>query len=155
MIRRAKLADLEQIEKLSAASVSAAHWPIEVYASMLRGEGPARMLLVAENSLRSLVGVLVVLCQAEEWELENIVVAADERQKGIGRELISKLVAEANAGGAEKILLEVRVSNSPAIRLYQSCGFEIWSTRKSYYSNPLEDAIVMIKKIGKSALEIS
>lgn len=153
MIRRAKLADLEQIKKLTMTSASAAHWPMEVYGGMLRGEGPARLLLVAENSSQ-LIGILVALCQTEEWELENIVVAIDQRRKGIGRELMSQFVAEARKSGAEKIFLEVRASNSAAMRLYQSCGFEIWSTRKSYYSNPLEDAVMMARKIEKSALEI-
>jgi ribosomal-protein-alanine N-acetyltransferase len=147
MIRRAKLADLEQIVNLSDASASAAHWPVEVYASMLRGEGQARVVLVAENPSQLSIGMLVALCQTEDWELENIVVSASERQKGIGRKLMDALIAEAIAGGAEKILLEVRASNLAAIRLYQSCGFEIWSTRKSYYSNPLEDAVVMTKKM--------
>jgi ribosomal-protein-alanine N-acetyltransferase len=155
MIRRANLADLVQITKLSQTSVSAAHWSTEVYASMLRGEGPARMLLVAEDTSRSLTGVLVALCQTDEWELENIVVASGERRKGIGRELMKELFAEANAARAGKIFLEVRASNSDAIRLYQRCGFEVTATRKSYYSNPLEDAVLMSKKIEKSALENS
>jgi len=155
MIRRANLADLENISKLCITSATAAHWPIEVYASVLRGEGPVRLCLVAQDAAGILTGVLVALCQTEEWELENIVVAHDQQRKGIGREMMCRFIAEAMAHHASAILLEVRASNSAAQRFYQSCGFKIAATRKSYYSNPLEDALVMTRKFGKSALEIS
>ena len=153
MIRRADSCDLAYLPQLSQDD-TAAHWAEDVYDRMLKGNGPKRLLLVAEEA-GELCGLLVALRETPEWELENVAVASHRRRRGIGRELMDELITEATAGGAEKIFLEVRSSNSVAIRLYQSCGFEIWSTRKSYYSNPLEDAVVMTKKIGKSALEIS
>ena len=153
MIRRADLRDLNQLTQLSRDD-SAAHWAEDVYARMLKEAGLRRLLLVAEEA-GELYGLLVALRETPEWELENIVVASQGRRRGIGRELMDELVSEAVAGGAEKILLEVRASNHAAMRLYQSCGFETVATRKSYYSNPLEDAILMARKIGNPARENS
>jgi len=153
MIRHADSCDFHQMAQLSQ-DATAAHWAEDVYQNMLKGEGPQRLLLVAEEA-GELCGLLVALRETSDWELENIVVASHRRRRGIGGDLMDELIAKATVGGAEKILLEVRASNVAAISLYQSCGLEIWSTRKSYYSNPLEDAVLMIKKIGKSALEIS
>lgn len=46
----------------------------------------------------------------------------------------------------KQIILEVRESNTPAINLYEKYGFEKYARRTEYYSNPVEDAIIMIKK---------
>jgi ribosomal-protein-alanine N-acetyltransferase len=154
MVRRADSCDLENIVNLCEKSATAAHWPKEVYSRILQNEEPRRQLLVAEE-VGELCGVLVALCSAEEWELENIVVASHRQLRGIGRALLKELIIAAEQANAESILLEVRKSNIAARKLYQSCGFEETGTRKSYYSNPLEDAVVMKKKIENSALEIS
>jgi ribosomal-protein-alanine N-acetyltransferase len=77
-----------------------------------------------------------------EWELENIVVADAARRRGVGRGLLSEFVAHARTGNANAIFLEVRKSNESARALYRKAGFEETGLRKSYYSNPTEDAIL-------------
>ena len=49
-----------------------------------------------------------------------------------------------------EIFLEVRASNEPAIKLYSSFGYEQIAVRKRFYSNPIEDAIIMKKKVGEN-----
>jgi ribosomal-protein-alanine N-acetyltransferase len=83
-----------------------------------------------------------------EGEITNVAVAADFRRRGIGRALISELVARAGKRGVSRIVLEVRVSNHPAIALYEQMGFCRVGTRKGFYDFPKEDADIMIREIS-------
>jgi len=76
------------------------------------------------------------------WELENIVVAATARRRGIGQRLLGELIEEVRSTQGSEISLEVRQSNHDARSLYRKAGFEAVGLRKSYYSNPPEDAIL-------------
>lgn len=51
--------------------------------------------------------------------------------------------------GIKTIHLEVRCSNTNARHMYESLGFEEVNVRKHYYTNPCEDAIVMVKTIAE------
>jgi ribosomal-protein-alanine N-acetyltransferase len=77
-----------------------------------------------------------------EWELENIVVAATARRKGIGTGLLAELVKHVRSAQGSEIFLEVRQSNHHARALYRKLGFEETGLRKGYYSNPPEDAVL-------------
>lgn len=86
----------------------------------------------------------------DEAEIVNVTVEKAERRKGIGRQMLSELL-ENNAGrGVTAFMLEVRVSNTPAISLYQSLGFQIEGTRRRFYENPVEDAYVMGKRLSEA-----
>ncbi|MGA9305048.1 MAG: GNAT family N-acetyltransferase [Candidatus Sulfotelmatobacter sp.] len=76
------------------------------------------------------------------WELENIVVAATARRRGIGQRLLGELIEQVRSTQGSEISLEVRESNHDARSLYRKAGFEEVGLRRSYYSNPLEDAIL-------------
>jgi [ribosomal protein S18]-alanine N-acetyltransferase len=76
------------------------------------------------------------------WELENIVVAATARRRGMGQRLLGELIEEVRSTQGSEISLEVRQSNHDARSLYRKAGFEEVGLRKSYYSNPPEDAIL-------------
>lgn len=84
---------------------------------------------------------------APEWEIENIVVAPKVRRKGIGRQLVDALLAAAGETNSESVFLEVRESNAAARKLYESAGFQQNGRRKSYYSDPPEDAILYRKDL--------
>jgi ribosomal-protein-alanine N-acetyltransferase len=77
-----------------------------------------------------------------EWELENIVVAEAARRRGVGETLLRAFIAHARAGRGNRIFLEVRGSNHAARSLYRKAGFEEAGIRKSYYFDPVEDAIL-------------
>jgi len=76
------------------------------------------------------------------WELENIVVAATARRRGVGQRLLGELIEQARSTQGSEISLEVRQSNHDARSLYRKAGFEEVGLRRSYYSNPPEDAIL-------------
>jgi len=100
-------------------------------------------VLVAENNASSqTVGFLVAHQLRPEWELENIVVSGSEQRKGLGKRLLSAFIARVKRAAGASILLEVRESNVAARALYEKSGFSQVGARKSYYQNPLEDAIL-------------
>ena len=82
----------------------------------------------------------------EESEVQNIAVDIPFRKRGIGSELLSFLHDFAKEKGAEISFLEVRVSNAPAISLYQKFSYQTVAVRKRYYPDG-EDALVMKKEL--------
>lgn len=86
---------------------------------------------------------------ADEAELLTIAVLPDARRKGIGRTLLSGLVAEVEARGALRLFLEVSVENDSAIALYRGAGFARIGLRRGYFSDAgrAVDALVMQKVI--------
>ena len=90
-----------------------------------------------------ILGYAGVLMVPDECDITKISVRGDQRRQGIGRALLEELQRRLPAFGVRKIFLEVRKSNTAAVRLYESCGFAAVGERKKYYAEPVEDAIVM------------
>ena len=82
----------------------------------------------------------------DEADIMNVAVHPDYRRQGIAENLINTLVAELKNRGCHALLLEVRVSNTPAITLYEKLGFAQVGCRKNYYRNPKEDALILRKE---------
>lgn len=78
-------------------------------------------------------GFAVVMPLLDEAELLNIVIAAPQQGQGLGQVLLSGVLQQLRQQGCQRILLEVRASNTPARRLYQRCGFRETGLRKHYY----------------------
>jgi ribosomal-protein-alanine N-acetyltransferase len=136
-IRIAEFNDLGAILALERQTTGAAHWTAEQY-KQLMGSG---VVLVAEQADR-LCGFISAQAVAGEWEIENVVVAAQWLRRGIGNELIKALMKRARNQAAAAILLEVRESNLAARGLYEKRGFREVGRRRSYYADPVEDAIL-------------
>lgn len=102
-----------------------------VFLMAFEGENPA-----------GYVGLSAVL---DEGYMGNLAVYESYRRKGIGRALMLELIKECKALDLAFITLEVRASNTPAIKLYESLGFAQVGRRKNYYKEPLEDALLLTK----------
>ena len=94
-----------------------------------------------ENS--NIVGYIGMYLSFDEGDITNVAVSPAHRKKGYGEALVSKAKELAKEKQLEMILLEVRVSNAPAISLYKKMGFEELGIRKKFYEHPVEDAIIM------------
>lgn len=153
-IRRATVADIPSIMDLERQSATAGHWTEEQYSLAFR-EGLGRVVLVAEGfptatspqetrnrTDPSMLGFLVAQHLAPDWELENIVVASAARRNGLGKRLLDALLTTACETNSATVFLEVRESNAAARTLYEKAGFEQSGRRKSYYTNPSEDALL-------------
>jgi [ribosomal protein S18]-alanine N-acetyltransferase len=88
-----------------------------------------------------LVGYLVCSRYDQVWHLMNVAVAPERRRAGVARGLIARLVEE--GGGKLPFTLEVRVSNRPAITMYERLGFRSAGVRPRYYQDNGEDALIM------------
>ena len=79
----------------------------------------------------------------DEGHITNVAVRPEFRRKGFARKLLQDLIDHARTSGIKSLTLEVRVSNLPAIRLYESFGFKVEGRRKQYYADNREDALIM------------
>lgn len=106
--------------------------------------------MVLEDNER-LVGFSIMAISSEESHLLNIGVNKDFRGSGFGEQILKKMIIAAEVMGSKKIILEVRVSNKIAYRLYEKLGFHEIGERKKYYRLPegREDAYVMSKTLKK------
>lgn len=80
-----------------------------------------------------------------EAELYRIAVLSSRRRKGLGELVINEFLGKCRDRNAEKVFLEVRSRNIPAISLYKKSGFEEISVRKGYYDD--DDAIIFVKNM--------
>lgn len=79
----------------------------------------------------------------DEADINNVAVAAAQRGRGYGRQLLQAVLARALNLGCKRLTLEVRPSNAPALALYQSLGFVVCGRRSGYYQDNGEDALLM------------
>ncbi len=144
LLRRATPADIPNMRELEQHSETAAHWNAAQYDALFAANAQIRIALVVEEQLTesTIRGFLIARCLRDEWEIENIVVDKEFRRSGVGSSLVQKLVAEARTAGVSAVILEVRESNVPAMRLYESIGFKPEGRRKNYYQHPAEDAVL-------------
>ncbi len=84
----------------------------------------------------------------DETDMMNVAVHPDYRRQGIAEALVQLLIERLKAIGSLCLTLEVRVSNAPAVALYEKLGFATVGRRKNYYQNPKEDALIMRKEWG-------
>ena len=83
----------------------------------------------------------------DQAHINNLAVRPELRGRGLGTQLLESILVEARHLGATSLTLEVRRSNTAAQRLYSKAGFFEHSVRKNYYTQPVEDAIVLLRKI--------
>ena len=105
-------------------------------------ENPAAFFVVAveNDAVFGYGGMHTVL---GESYIDNIAVFPEHRGHGVGRAVTQALIEKAKEDGGVFITLEVRASNTPAITLYRSLGFETAGVRKRFYTEPEEDAVIM------------
>lgn len=141
--------DVDAAARIDAlAFPSGEHGSAEVRATQLREElaRPWARLRAAWLG-EEVVGYALFWHVADEVHLLNVAVAPAHRRRGLGRALLEELVRYAREHAAAKIFLEVRVSNTPAIQLYEAFGFERLDVRKRYYADG-EDALDMMRIVG-------
>lgn len=107
---------------------------------------PLSLWLVAEDGGK-VVGYVGSQSVAPEADVMNLAVAPEWRSRGIGRALMTALIAQLHSRGITALFLEVRVGNTPAQGLYRSLGFAEVGRRPKYYVNPTEDALILRKEL--------
>ena len=118
-------------------------WSEKSIASEL--ENPLSLWLVAVEA-GEVVGYVGSQTVLGETDMMNLAVAPEARRQGTGRALVLALVEALTEKGSCSLMLEVRVSNIPAQKLYDSLGFSQVGRRPKYYVNPREDALILRKE---------
>ena len=81
----------------------------------------------------------------DQIHINNLAVRPELRGQGLASRLLTTVMAESAAMGADSATLEVRRSNAPALHLYAKAGFTEVGVRRNYYTQPVEDALVLIR----------
>jgi [ribosomal protein S18]-alanine N-acetyltransferase len=137
-LRRLAYGDLPSVISIERRSFPTP-WSLAMF--VLELSKPSGICLAAEDERGSLIGYLVCARYDEVWHLMNVAVHPEHRRRGIARDLIERLFDE--AGADARFTLEVRVSNAPAIEMYERFGFRHAGRRRRYYHDNGEDALIM------------
>jgi ribosomal-protein-alanine N-acetyltransferase len=118
-------------------------WSLSMF--VLELSKPSGICLAAAAG-EALEGYLICARYDQAYHLMNIAVDPARRRRGIAKALIDAMIEQ--AGRDANFTLEVRVSNAGAIALYESYGFRSVGTRRGYYSDTGEDALIMWRAVG-------
>jgi ribosomal-protein-alanine N-acetyltransferase len=134
-------ADLEGVLEVEDESFTNP-WTREMYAWELQNRSVCHIYVVRTADCL-VAGFCAFWLVFDEIHINNIAMRPRFRGLGIGSALLHHILREARGLGARRATLEVRASNQPAMRLYERLGFYVAGTRRNYYSNPVEDALIL------------
>jgi len=118
-------------------------WSVRSITSELNN--PLSLWFVAMNG-EEVVGYVGSQSVLDEADMMNLAVSGLYRRQKIGEQLVELLIENLKKRAVKSLSLEVRISNEPAIRLYEKMGFVQVGRRPKYYTNPREDALILRKE---------
>lgn len=118
-------------------------WSENVLSSELKN--PLSLWVVATNG-GAVIGYVGAQIVPDEADMMNLAVDTQYRRQGIGKALVEHLIASLQERMVRSLTLEVRVSNAPAVSLYEGMGFLTVGRRPNYYQKPKEDAWILRKE---------
>ena len=131
-VRPGKVDDVEAVALLELDSFPGDAWTADYLRAAAEGEMPTVRLLIIEVG-GEIVGHAIVSLVFEVAELQRIAVGPAYRRRGHARTLLSAVIGQALDEGAERLLLEVRETNEPALACYANAGFVEIDRRPRYY----------------------
>ena len=134
-------AELDRVAALEAAYFSNP-WTREMLARELRHSDVTRVYVVKLRDGR-IAGFCACWLVVDEVHINTLAVDEAERRQGIATALLEHVLADLAAAGATHATLEVRRSNAAALRLYERLGFTVAAVRPAYYTQPVEDALIL------------
>jgi [ribosomal protein S18]-alanine N-acetyltransferase len=137
--------DLDAIMALETSTFVSDAWSAESMSSELASKHTYYLFAFDPSSPRVLAGYGGLLAPrgSGDGDIQTLAVAENARRHGLGRTLVTALVAEAASRGAKQVFLEVRADNPGARALYDSLGFEQIAVREKYYQPDGVDAQIM------------
>ena len=133
--------DLDGVLEVEAESFTNP-WTRDMYTWELQNRNVCHIYVVRTESC-PVAGFCAFWLVFDEIHINNVAMRPGFRGQGIGTGLMHHVLAAAKELGARRATLEVRASNEQARRLYERLGFYVAGTRRSYYSNPVEDALIL------------
>lgn len=120
-------------------------WSEKMFSEEISGKFAHYYVIITDGHA---VGYMGMWALSGEGHITNVAISKAHRRKGCAKALIEHFIKIAEKENLEFMTLEVRASNAPAIRLYESFGFVQVGIRKKYYDNS-EDALLMTKFFGE------
>jgi ribosomal-protein-alanine N-acetyltransferase len=146
-LRRLESGDLDEVEVIERESYPTP-WSRSMFDAELRK--PSSLALGAFTEDDALVGYAFVSRYVDAWHVMNVAVAHAFRRRGIAVALLERLFEVTATDPRRGYTLEVRVSNTGAIALYERLGFEARGVRRGYYTDNREDALIMWREPAPS-----
>jgi ribosomal-protein-alanine acetyltransferase len=143
-IRTMEARDVLEVMSIQSACPEIAPWTTRDYTRVAEGEMAG---WIAEED--GPAGFVVARRVGRDLEILNLAVRPERRRRGIAGALFREATLWASTFAAEKVFLEVRISNLAAIRFYQRNGFAVTARRPRYYREPIEDALVLVASVGR------
>ena len=141
VLRPMEARDLDEVLRIEEASFSAPWSRASMEKELVSPQSHYLVAVLAKTGeVAGYAGYWQVM---DEGHIMNIAVREDQRGTGIGRRLMEAMLASGDPLGILYWTLEVRVSNVPALRLYESIGFSSAGIRPGYYTDPREDANIL------------
>ena len=135
-LQESHVASILTIEQMT----NSAPWSEKSFLNELQHKHGIFLVAILEGAVIGYGGVWLVV---DEAHVTTISISESQRRKGVGRRLMVELLQRAKDAGMLCSTLEVRASNLPAIKLYEDLGYSVSATRKGYYPDNGEDALVM------------
>ncbi|MBM4124263.1 MAG: ribosomal-protein-alanine N-acetyltransferase [Nitrospira sp.] len=146
LLQPAEVQDLDQLLRLEQESCPLP-WTSTMFEAELRGNPFGHLstvrLVDAAGRPSEIAGYICFWVVFEELRLMNLAVASPWRRQGLGMALVRHALSVGLEKGAGRAVLEVRGSNEAARKLYEGLGFVQTAVRTKYYTNPIEDALLM------------
>jgi len=139
--------DLDVVEAIERESYPTP-WSRSMFDAELRK--PSSLAIGAFAERDELVGYAFVSRYVDAWHVMNVAVANAYRRRGIASALLERMFEVTATDPRRGYTLEVRVSNTGAIRLYEQLGFEPRGIRRGYYTDNREDALIMWREPSTS-----
>ena len=143
LVRLLEPRDITGVLAIQRSSPEIAQWKAEDYPTSTNDSMAAWVVEPDE----AVAGFVVARRAADELEILNIAVAQTARRQGAGSVLLKQAIAWGAEHGATQAHLEVRASNLTAIAFYKRHGFIVSGSRPRYYASPVEDAILLSRRI--------
>lgn len=143
-IQRMKPEDVDGIIKIEESAYGDHHWSKSSFLNEIKNDlAKYYSLYTVNNELAGYAGCWHIL---DEAHITTIAIAPQFRRRKFAEALLKRIIDDCYLEKIKYITLEVRVSNTPAINLYSKYGFSSFGTRKGYYQDNNEDAIIMWTK---------
>ncbi|MFV8756786.1 ribosomal protein S18-alanine N-acetyltransferase [Nannocystaceae bacterium ST9] len=149
-IRVASLADLDALIELDRACFSRPWTPTQWHDELAPSGALEPAVLIAHADARPIAYACAPRL-AEVAELRRIGVVTEARARGVGRDLLDRVIDHAKLAGCTRIELEVAADNHAAIALYQRKGFRRVGLRPRYYLDPIADALIMDLSLARES----
>ncbi|MDF2511869.1 MAG: hypothetical protein K0S04_1735 [Herbinix sp.] len=139
LIRKMIEGDLAEVCSIEQETFSDP-WSEEDFCNSMREANNTYLVVEIEGMIAGYCGYWGI---CEEGYIYNVAVKKEFRRHHIGYQMLKELINDAKSRGIASLTLEVRISNEPAILLYEALGFERAGIRKDFYTKPKESAVIM------------